>query len=58
VAVDIAYEPRMTPWRARYEAAGCASMNGLAMLVFQAARQMSWWWDRDVDGAALIEVVM
>ncbi len=56
-AVDITYEPRRTPWRALYDGAGCATANGLGMLAYQAARQMSWWWDRPVDGARLREVI-
>jgi shikimate 5-dehydrogenase len=30
-------------------------MNGLPMLAYQAARQMRWWWNIDVSGAALLE---
>ena len=56
-AVDITYEPRRTPWRALYDDAGCVSTNGLGMLAYQAARQMSWWWDRPVSGAELREVI-
>ncbi len=54
VAVDITYEPAASEWRSRYAAAGCRTMNGLAMLAYQAARQMTWWWGFDVPGAALL----
>lgn len=57
VALDVAYEPRRTPWRAQYEETGCRSANGLAMLAFQAAAQMRWWWGVEVDGARLWEVI-
>jgi shikimate dehydrogenase len=57
VAVDITYEPRDSEWRARYRAAGCRTMNGLAMLAYQAAAQMKWWWDVDLDGAELLKVI-
>jgi shikimate dehydrogenase len=57
VAVDITYEPRVSAWRALYEQAGCRTQNGLAMLAYQAALQMQWWWDVAIDGAALLEVV-
>ncbi|HUX03339.1 MAG TPA: shikimate dehydrogenase [Acidimicrobiales bacterium] len=57
LAVDIAYEPRMSSWRALYETQGCRSANGLGMLAFQAARQMRWWWGVRVDGARLLEVI-
>ncbi len=57
VAVDLAYEPRETPWLARYAAAGCRTQNGLAMLCYTAARLMSGWWGVALDGAELLEVV-
>ncbi len=57
VAVDLAYEPRETPWLARYRTAGCRTQNGLAMLCYTAARLMSGWWDVALDGAELLEVV-
>ncbi len=57
VAVDLAYEPRETPWLAHYRAAGCRTQNGLAMLCYTAARLMSGWWDVALDGAELLEVV-
>ena len=57
IAVDISYEPRMSKWRARHEEVGCASANGLAMLAYQAALQMKWWWDLDIDAKVLLEVI-
>jgi shikimate dehydrogenase len=57
VCVDVTYEPRMTPWREAYADLGCRTANGLGMLAFQAARQMSWWWGCDVDGALLLKAV-
>jgi shikimate dehydrogenase len=57
IAVDITYEPRMSKWRALYEARGNQNANGLAMLAYQAARQMQWWWDVPVNGAQLLEVL-
>lgn len=57
VAVDITYEPRVSSWLAQYEESGCRVANGLAMLAYQAARQLSWWFDVPIDGAALLEVV-
>jgi shikimate dehydrogenase len=58
IAVDITYEPRMSEWRLRYEEAGCRTMNGLAMLAFQAAIQMEWWWGVTLEGAQLLEVLL
>jgi len=57
VAVDISYEPERTTWRTLYDDAGCRTMNGLAMLAFQAAIQMQWWWGVPLDGAKLLEVL-
>ncbi len=57
VAVDITYEPRMTQWRSQYERRGCPTANGLAMLAFQAARQLTWWLGVPIDGAALAETI-
>jgi shikimate dehydrogenase len=57
MVVDIAYEPSMTPWRSLYEDAGCRTTNGLGMLAYQAALQMTWWWNIPIDGAALLEVL-
>jgi shikimate dehydrogenase len=58
VAVDITYDPRETEWRERYDAAGCRTMNGLAMLAYQAALQMQWWWGVTLEGAELLEVLV
>lgn len=57
LAVDIVYDPVMTPWRDLHRRHGCASTNGLSMLAYQAARQMTLWWGVDVDGAALVKVL-
>ncbi len=56
VVVDITYEPERSAWLALYEEFGCQVANGRAMLVFQAARQLSWWFNQPVEGAALFEV--
>ena len=56
-AVDITYEPRRSTWLMAHEERGCRSANGLGMLAFQAARQMSWWWGVPMDGEALLEVI-
>lgn len=57
IAVDIAYEPRMSPWRTLYEQAGCRTSNGLGMLAYQAALQMEWWWAMSIDGSVLYEAI-
>jgi shikimate dehydrogenase len=57
IAVDITYEPLMSPWRRSYEEVGCRTQNGLAMLAHQAALQMQWWWDVEIDGSKLLAVI-
>jgi len=57
IAIDIAYEPRHSAWRALYEGVGCTTGNGLAMLAYQAALQMQWWFQTPLDGATLLEVI-
>ena len=57
VAVDITYEPRISPWLRQYEESGCRVVNGLPMLAYQAARQLSWWFDVPIDGLRLLEAI-
>lgn len=57
IAVDITYDPRQSEWRERYSDAGCRTMNGLAMLAFQAALQMQWWWGVEMEGGDLLEAL-
>jgi shikimate dehydrogenase len=57
IAIDIAYDPTMTPWRSLYEDAGCRTRNGLGMLAYQAALQMTWWWDVTIDGGELLKEI-
>jgi shikimate dehydrogenase len=57
IAIDIAYDPPLTPWRSLYGEAGCRTANGLGMLAYQAALQMQWWWGVPIEGAALLEVI-
>ena len=57
VAVDITYEPARSPWLEAHAARGCVVANGLAMLAYQAARQMNWWWGASLDGSTLLQVI-
>ena len=43
VAADLVYAPRPTPWLAEAAAAGAATLDGLGMLVHQAAAQLVLW---------------
>jgi shikimate 5-dehydrogenase len=40
---DLIYNPRPTRLLREAAAAGCATLDGLDMLVEQAARQFRWW---------------
>ena len=57
LAVDITYDPRVSAWLESYDQARCRTMNGLAMLACQAARQMQWWWDVQIDPRTLLEAI-
>ena len=57
VAVDITYVPAPSTWLALHEQVGCRTQNGLAMLAYQAALQMRWWWDVEIDGASLLRAI-
>jgi len=43
LVVDLVYHPPVTPWLAAAEEQGARVLNGLGMLVHQAARQIQWW---------------
>ena len=46
VAADLVYVPRPTPWLARAAAQGAIPLDGLGMLVHQAAAQIELWTGR------------
>jgi shikimate dehydrogenase len=43
VVTDLVYAPRLTPWLAASAAAGATTVDGLGMLVHQAALQLELW---------------
>jgi shikimate dehydrogenase len=43
VVVDLIYAPRPTPWLTRAAEAGAVTVDGLGMLVHQAATQLELW---------------
>ncbi len=43
VVVDLVYDPELTPWLEAARGSGARVLNGLGMLVHQAARQIGWW---------------
>jgi len=57
ICVDITYSPLVSDWLAFVEEQGCRTTNGLAMLAYQAALQFKFWWNIDIDGDDLLEVI-
>jgi len=57
IAIDITYDPVLSPWLALHADLGCRHSNGLAMLAFTVTRQMNWWWNTTLDGAQLLKAV-
>jgi len=55
-AVDIVYNPTETKFLAQAKAAGCATCNGLYMLVAQAVASEEIWLDRKLSDALLEKV--
>jgi shikimate dehydrogenase len=51
LVVDLVYQPAVTPWMAAAKDHGSRVLNGLGMLVHQAALQIEWWtgYDAPVD---------
>jgi shikimate dehydrogenase len=57
LAVDLVYVPRPTRWLQLAEANGAAVLDGLGMLVHQAARQVELWTGRPPPVAAMWRAV-
>jgi shikimate dehydrogenase len=57
VAVDLVYHPRVTPWLARAAARGAITVEGVEVLVHQAAVALAHWLDAEVPLEALHAVV-
>jgi len=53
VVMDTVYRPVKTPCLQAAEKAGCRTINGLEMLVYQGAAQVEWWLDLKLPAAAL-----
>jgi shikimate dehydrogenase len=53
VAADLVYAPRPTPWLIGAAAAGARSVDGLGMLVHQAAAQLVLWTGEDAPVEAM-----
>ncbi len=57
VAADLVYAPRPTPWLAAARAAGATTLDGLGMLVHQAAAQLALWTGLDPPVEAMWRAV-
>jgi len=57
VAIDVTYDPLWSPWRQAYADHGCRTSSGLAMLAYQAALTMQWWWGVEQSGHDLLEAI-
>jgi len=57
ICVDITYSPLVSDWLSFFRSEGCQTSNGLAMLAHQAALQFKFWWNIDIDGDDLLEVI-
>jgi shikimate dehydrogenase len=57
VAVDLVYHPRVTPWLARAAARGATTVEGVEVLVHQAAVALSRWLEAEVPLDALHRAV-
>ncbi len=53
VVVDLVYHPPLTPWLAAATERGATTMNGLGMLVHQAALQIGRWTGREAPVDAM-----
>lgn len=53
VAADLVYVPRPTPWLAAAAAAGARPVDGLGMLVHQAAAQLTLWTGQEAPVEAM-----
>ena len=57
ICVDITYSPLQSDWLVFLGGQGCRTANGLAMLAYQAALQFKFWWNVDIDGDDLLQVI-
>jgi 3-dehydroquinate dehydratase/shikimate dehydrogenase len=58
VVFDMVYEPRETPFLRDAGAAGCATIDGLQMLVAQGAAQFETWTGREAPVEAMLQAAL
>lgn len=54
IAYDLVYDPPLTEFLQRAQEQECSVINGLPMLMYQAARSLTIWLDRDVEHRAIL----
>lgn len=57
VAYDLVYNPEETAWLRQAQSTGAQAVEGLDMLVGQAARQFEWWMGTPADTRVMREAV-
>ncbi|MBI9075565.1 MAG: shikimate dehydrogenase [Desulfatibacillum sp.] len=57
VVMDIVYRPLLTRFLSDAQDAGCATVDGIAMFVYQGASQFEWWTGKDAPVVQMRETV-
>jgi shikimate 5-dehydrogenase len=57
LAYDLTYGSEESPFLAEARKAGCATLDGLPMLVAQAERQFEWWTGRQAPRGVMLAAV-
>jgi shikimate dehydrogenase len=58
VVMDLVYRPRWTPFLLAARDAGCATVSGLDMLLFQGVAQFEWWLGRPAPLAQMKDALL
>jgi shikimate dehydrogenase len=58
VVMDLVYRPRWTPFMLAARDAGCATVSGLDMLLFQGVAQFEWWLGRPAPLAQMKDALL
>ena len=58
VVMDLVYRPRWTPFLLAARDAGCSTVSGLDMLLFQGVAQFEWWLGRPAPLAQMKDALL
>jgi shikimate dehydrogenase len=53
VVMDTVYRPLVTPFLKAANEAGCKTISGLEMLLYQGVAQLEWWLERSIPSACI-----